>query len=114
MAELIPRPLVEIAPGGEILVKDKGRLPTGSFKARRLALAVSMAKELGVRTVAMPTNGMPARRRPKSTVFSRSTRKSSGARCGRCISAVGRPEATACGLRRPLYSAGGNAAPRRC
>ena len=39
MAELIPRPLVEIAPGGEILVKDKGRLPTGSFKARRLALA---------------------------------------------------------------------------
>ncbi len=43
--------------GGEVLVKDEGRLPTGSFKARGLALAVSMAKELGVGRVAMPTNG---------------------------------------------------------
>ncbi|MBV9685656.1 MAG: threonine synthase [Alphaproteobacteria bacterium] len=43
--------------GGKILVKDEGRLPTGSFKARGLALAVSMAKELGVETMAMPTNG---------------------------------------------------------
>ena len=31
---------------GEILIKDEGRLPTGSFKARGLALAVAMAKEL--------------------------------------------------------------------
>ncbi len=38
-------------------VKDEGRLPTGSFKARGLCLAVSMAKELGVSRVAMPTNG---------------------------------------------------------
>jgi threonine synthase len=45
------------AAGGELLVKDEGRLPTGSFKARGLALAVSMAKELGVTTMAMPTNG---------------------------------------------------------
>jgi len=45
------------AEGGEVLVKDDGRLPTGSFKARGLALAVSMAKELGVRTMAIPTNG---------------------------------------------------------
>ena len=44
-------------------VKDEGRLPTGSFKARGLVMAVSMAKELGVTTIAMPTNGMPARRR---------------------------------------------------
>ncbi len=43
--------------GGEILVKDEGRLPTGSFKARGLCLAVSMAKELGVKRIAMPTNG---------------------------------------------------------
>src|SRR5580693_720063 len=43
--------------GGEILVKDEGRLPTGSFKARGLTLAVSMAKELGIRRMAMPTNG---------------------------------------------------------
>ena len=42
---------------GEILIKDEGRLPTGSFKARGLTMAVSMAKELGVRVMAMPTNG---------------------------------------------------------
>lgn len=42
---------------GEILIKDEGRLPTGSFKARGVALAVSMAKELGVTRMAMPTNG---------------------------------------------------------
>ena len=42
---------------GEILIKDEGRLPTGSFKARGLALAVAMAKELGVSRMAMPTNG---------------------------------------------------------
>jgi threonine synthase len=39
------------------LVKDEGRLPTGSFKARGLCLAVSMAKVHGVRRVAIPTNG---------------------------------------------------------
>src|SRR5436190_9699529 len=42
---------------GEILVKDEGRLPTGSFKARGLVMAVSMAKALGVSHMAMPTNG---------------------------------------------------------
>jgi len=39
------------------LVKDEGRLPTGSFKARGLALAISMAAMHGVRRVAIPTNG---------------------------------------------------------
>ena len=39
------------------LVKDEGRLPTGSFKARGLALAVSMAASFDVRRVAIPTNG---------------------------------------------------------
>jgi len=39
------------------LVKDEGRLPTGSFKARGLAMAVAMAAELGVKKIAMPTNG---------------------------------------------------------
>ena len=43
--------------GGELLVKDEGRLPTASFKARGLVMAVSMAKELGVTRIAMPTNG---------------------------------------------------------
>ena len=42
---------------GQVMVKDESRLPTGSFKARGLCLAVSMAKELGIRRVAMPTNG---------------------------------------------------------
>ena len=43
--------------GGELLVKDEGRLPTGSFKARGLVMAVSMAKALGITHMAMPTNG---------------------------------------------------------
>src|SRR5437016_6004012 len=42
-----------LASGGELLVKDEGRLPTGSFKARGLALAVSMAQVLGVRPSAL-------------------------------------------------------------
>ena len=42
---------------GEVLVKDEGRLPTGSFKARGICVAISMAKELGVTRIAMPTNG---------------------------------------------------------
>ena len=59
MTPLVPlsRIAASLTKGGEILVKDEGRLPTGSFKARGLALAVSMAKELGVGTMAMPTNG---------------------------------------------------------
>ena len=53
----LPRIAARLTTGGEILVKDEGRLPTGSFKARGLALAVSKGKELGVKTMAMPTNG---------------------------------------------------------
>ncbi|AWU97031.1 threonine synthase (plasmid) [Azospirillum ramasamyi] len=41
----------------ELLVKDEGRLPTGSFKARGLVMAVSMAKSFGITHMAMPTNG---------------------------------------------------------
>src|SRR5437868_10936132 len=43
--------------GPNLLVKDEGRLPTGSFKARGLAMAVTMAKHFGVARIAMPTNG---------------------------------------------------------
>jgi threonine synthase len=54
-------PLIQLsklqAGKGPLLVKDEGRLPTGSFKARGLCMAVSMAKELGIKKVAMPTNG---------------------------------------------------------
>jgi len=53
---LIPAPRLQ-AGSGALLIKDEGRLPTGSFKARGLCMAVSMAKELGVTRVAMPTNG---------------------------------------------------------
>ncbi|MBA3669381.1 MAG: threonine synthase [Sphingomonas sp.] len=40
-----------------LLVKDEGRLPTGSFKARGLAMAVTMARQFGIKRIAMPTNG---------------------------------------------------------
>lgn len=55
----IETPLVPIPRSGgpNVLVKDEGRLPTGSFKARGLVMAVSMAKALGVTKIAMPTNG---------------------------------------------------------
>jgi threonine synthase len=45
------------AGASQLLVKDEGRLPTGSFKARGLAMAVSMARHFGVERIAMPTNG---------------------------------------------------------
>ena len=38
-------------------IKDESQLPTGSFKARGLAMAVSRAKELGARRLAIPTAG---------------------------------------------------------
>lgn len=38
-------------------VKDESRLPTGSFKSRGLAMAVTMARHFGVRRLAIPTAG---------------------------------------------------------
>ncbi len=40
-----------------LFMKDEGLNPTGTFKARGAAVGVSKAKELGVRALAMPTNG---------------------------------------------------------
>jgi threonine synthase len=40
-----------------LLLKDEGTNPTGSFKARGLSAAVSRARELGVRALAIPTAG---------------------------------------------------------
>ena len=58
MTPLVPLPrMAKKLRGGEILVKDEGRLPTGSFKARGLVMAVSMAKAFGIKHMAMPTNG---------------------------------------------------------
>jgi threonine synthase len=56
-------PLIPLATYGAkigipgLLMKDEGVIPTGSFKARGAAVGVSRAAELGVRGVAMPTNG---------------------------------------------------------
>ena len=51
--------------GGEmglprLWVKDEGQLPTASFKSRGLAVAVSKAFELGVKTVCIPSAGNAA------------------------------------------------------
>lgn len=55
---LLPLPRIGDALGLEsILMKDEGILPTGTFKARGAAVGISRAQELGVRKVAMPTNG---------------------------------------------------------
>ena len=40
-----------------LTVKDESRLPTGSFKARGMALAISMAKQFGITRVALPSAG---------------------------------------------------------
>ncbi|WP_037500374.1 threonine synthase [Sphingomonas jaspsi] len=52
-----PLVLIPRSGGTNVLIKDEGRLPTGSFKARGLVMAVSMARELGVERIGMPTNG---------------------------------------------------------
>ncbi|WP_224996992.1 threonine synthase [Cesiribacter sp. SM1] len=41
----------------ELLLKDEGQNPTGSFKARGLSMAVSKAKELGIEGCIIPTAG---------------------------------------------------------
>ncbi|WP_129645373.1 threonine synthase [Peristeroidobacter agariperforans] len=43
-----------------VWVKDESRNPTGSFKARGMALAVSMAKHLGAQALAAPSAGNAA------------------------------------------------------
>jgi threonine synthase len=40
-----------------LFIKEEGQNPTNSFKARGLSAAVSMAKALGVSTIALPTAG---------------------------------------------------------
>ena len=56
-------PLIPLKKVGEkndipnLMMKDEGVIPTGTFKARGAAVGVSKAKELGVEKLAMPTNG---------------------------------------------------------
>ena len=41
----------------DVWIKDESQLPGGSFKSRGMAMAISRAKELGVKRVAVPTAG---------------------------------------------------------
>jgi len=45
------------APGLRVMAKDDGVIPTGSFKARGMAVAVSRARELGLRELFVPSAG---------------------------------------------------------
>ncbi|MCX7411064.1 MAG: threonine synthase [Planctomycetales bacterium] len=55
---LLPCPRIASRYGLEQLwIKDESHLPTGSFKSRGLAMAITMAKHLGVRRVALPSAG---------------------------------------------------------
>ena len=65
---LLPGDEVSLAEGmtpllrveNNVWVKDESRNPTGSFKARGMALAVSMAKHLGAKALAAPSAGNAA------------------------------------------------------
>ncbi|MDJ0781837.1 MAG: threonine synthase [Desulfosarcinaceae bacterium] len=58
MTPLLPLPRLGRKLGmPQLYLKDEGIIPTGTFKARGAAVGVSRAKELGVKTLAMPTNG---------------------------------------------------------
>lgn len=56
-------PMLHLKKAGEemnipgLYMKDEGMIPSGSFKSRGAAVGVSKAKELGVKALAMPTNG---------------------------------------------------------
>src|SRR5262245_50421191 len=58
MSPLLPCPRLGAAMGlPKLFVKDESQLPTGSFKSRGMAVAVSMAKHLGATRLALPTAG---------------------------------------------------------
>src|SRR5437762_13943379 len=44
----------------QLYIKDEGQNPTQSFKARGMSAAVSMAKELGAKKLAVPSAGNAA------------------------------------------------------
>jgi threonine synthase len=48
------------APGVRVRVKDDGGLPTGSFKARGMSVAISRARELGLASFFVPSAGNAA------------------------------------------------------
>ncbi len=54
---ILPLAEAPAAPGVRLLLKDDGVVPTGSFKARGMAVAVSRAYELGLRELFVPSAG---------------------------------------------------------
>jgi threonine synthase len=58
MTPLLPCPRLGAALGlSRLFIKDESQLPTGSFKSRGMTMAVSMAKHLGLKRLAIPTAG---------------------------------------------------------
>ena len=58
MTPLLPCPKLGKQLGlNRLLIKDESQLPTGSFKSRGMTAAISMAKWLGIKRVALPTAG---------------------------------------------------------
>lgn len=58
MSPLLPCPKLGSLFGlNNLWIKDESQLPTGSFKSRGLAMAITMAHQFGTRRVAIPTAG---------------------------------------------------------
>src|SRR5436190_163893 len=58
MSPILPCPRLGKELGlSRLFIKDESQLPTGSFKSRGMAAAVSMAKHLGLKRLAVPTAG---------------------------------------------------------
>jgi threonine synthase len=58
MTPLLPCPRLGAALGvPRLAIKDESQLPTGSFKSRGMAVAVSMARHFGLKRLAVPTAG---------------------------------------------------------
>jgi len=58
MTPMLPCPRLGKELGlSRLFIKDESQLPTGSFKSRGMAAAVSMAKHLGLKRLAVPTAG---------------------------------------------------------
>ncbi len=58
MTPLLPCPKLGKQLGlNRLLIKDESQLPTGSFKSRGMTAAISMARWLGIKRVALPTAG---------------------------------------------------------
>ena len=58
MSPLIDCPRLGAALGvNNLQIKDESQLPTGSFKSRGLAMAITMARHFGVKRLAIPTAG---------------------------------------------------------